>query len=214
MAQEKALTIGLGDQFSLQPIPLQYWRAPATTPTTLATITQGAVVVLDYGQRGAYTSSNGASTANTARAATGSTPNYTANPGDPDCFMANCIIADAVFTTASGAVPRSPSYVLRDASLAAGSVGSFYGSGIIKCQVIGRTDASTDGALVIGERLAIATEPTIKGMLRRAVANELVVAELLSAVASASGGTTATLATVHFYGGSNSAFQSTTTGIA
>ncbi len=168
---------GVGIESATNTVKRTYWRAPANSVTTAATITRGAVVVADLAARGAATFSG------STRSSVGGTPAYTADASAQD-VMANVIIADSGASTY-----RAPVHILADQTLTAGNVGNFYVGGRVRAQVSGRTDFQTSGAIAAGDRLTIAQESTYLGTFRKAVNGETVWAIALQAVSSAAVGT-------------------------
>jgi hypothetical protein len=165
-------------------VPAFYWRAPANSVATPATIRKGQVVAFDLGGRGAYTDVNGST-----RSAVNGAPKYIvdASRADP---MANVIVSDTAASVKWGCA------VLDDDVLAAGAKGNFITEGRVRVWVNGKTNSNggtattNDGALTPGTALTVDTDASgaapndvegrsFYGMLRGAASGEPIVAYLL-----------------------------------
>lgn len=141
----------------------KFWTPIGGTNAAKTRITQGAVCVPDFRQRGAYTDST-----NTTRAAVGGAPNYTPNPGDASHKYNVTILNDQGAPTA--ATRAGMVAVLKQGSLDSGQ-------GDAEFVTRGPCYAQVSGAVNLGDRLSLdVTNNTNAGTLKVAAANDTVYA--------------------------------------
>ena len=151
---------GRGFENQAPSVSRTYWRAPANSVTTAASITVGTTVVVDTLERGAATIGGA------TRSAVAGAPRYTvagSNVG-ADVYE-NVAIADASTATNQKAL------VLLDDSLEAGKSGKFASSGRVKALI--------SGAVTRGTRLSIAFSTNAAARFKAAAIGEMVQAILL-----------------------------------
>jgi hypothetical protein len=163
---------GRGFENQAPSVSRTYWRAPANSVTTAASITVGTVVVQDVLERGAATIGGA------TRSAVAGAPRYTVAGSNVGAdVQENVAIADASTATNQKAL------VLLDDSLEAGRSGKFASTGRVKAIVYGHT-GSAASALTRGSRLSVSVVASNLGKLKLAAVGEMVQAILLEDVGS------------------------------
>lgn len=163
---------GRGYENQSAPVSRTYWRAPANSVTTAASITVGTVVVVDTLERGAATF------AGATRSAIAGAPRYTVGGSNIGLdVQENVCVADAATATNQKAL------VLLDDTVDAGRSARFASSGRVKAVVYGHTGAAA-AALTKGSRLSVSVVASNLGKFKLAAVGELVQGVLLEDVAS------------------------------